>query len=994
VSRLQVRFLGDFEVCRNGKPQELPPSKKTRALLAFLSLQNRRFRREQLCELLWEIPDDPRGSLRWSLSKLRRLVDDKARPRIVADRSTVGADLGDASIDVLELRKLVSNGLSETPIESLEAAAAEFRGNFLEGLEFSNFHEFHSWCVAEREQALRDRAALLSELVRRLAEDAERALPHARALVVLFPYDEDYRASLIRLLNAAHQPAQAEEQYKLGLRMLKEAGIESSGALLAARRVPRIDRPPARPAPAAPEPVPQRIAPTALIGREAEIDLVTRTFENGVVRSRAGLMLLRGAPGIGKSRIVEHLRELSRHRDAFVLQARAFESDAIRPFALWIDALRALGGDHVDEVFGSGDESNRDRLFAALNELAVRESAERPVVLLFDDVHWCDESSAAALRYILHMNRDRPVLGVVAARDGELRDNAHMQLMIRDLRSDRMLTEVDLEPLPVEATATLIRTLVPGADADRLAPECGGNPLLAIELARAEKRGGSGGSLGDLIEDWLSRFGMDAAEILRWASVLGARIDVQTLGQVAGIDEDRVGAVLDEAERHGMLAASGQGLRFAHDLIAKAVYNEISPLRREIMHRRIAELLEEKATPDLAQAAELAHHAAQSGDSALAARAMVSAGRLCLRFFANEDAQSLARKGLQLAESMPDVERVCLQIDLHDILMAAGPLEDWEAAAETYAELAEKALDHGAQAHARRGYHMASWVRWAHGHWTAARQQTMQAFRAVRGSNDEAQIVGMAETAGCLVLIERDLSQADALLMEASALAARRQFTHHSIAAGLGMLRFYENRMDDAEGLLQEARMLCKASGDRVNEFQANEYLAMLCFQQGRLEEARKHAVELERLGAKLREGSEEPFARAMSALCTYAIDGDPESLDAPVDDLRVADAKHRLAYVLLRAAIIDCERGDTATAIERATEALGYADLLERATEMLIGNAVLARAFADTGEGKRASQHRKAVARLLAGGTAGWAGELVARLLDTAEEPRKRTSR
>ena len=81
---LELRFLGDFEVRRDGQALPLPPSKKTRALLAYLALQPRRFRREQLCGLLWELPDDPRGSLRWSLSKLRQLVDDGEHPRIVA----------------------------------------------------------------------------------------------------------------------------------------------------------------------------------------------------------------------------------------------------------------------------------------------------------------------------------------------------------------------------------------------------------------------------------------------------------------------------------------------------------------------------------------------------------------------------------------------------------------------------------------------------------------------------------------------------------------------------------------------------------------------------------------------------------------------------------------------------------------------------------------------------------------------------------------------
>src|SRR3954466_12550319 len=112
MTGLEFRFLGDFEVRKDGMPLPLPPSKKTRALLAYLSLQPRQFRREQLCQLLWEIPDDPRGSLRWSLSKLRRLVDDDGHARVLADRDRVGFDAAGISIDTLELRQLVAGGLS------------------------------------------------------------------------------------------------------------------------------------------------------------------------------------------------------------------------------------------------------------------------------------------------------------------------------------------------------------------------------------------------------------------------------------------------------------------------------------------------------------------------------------------------------------------------------------------------------------------------------------------------------------------------------------------------------------------------------------------------------------------------------------------------------------------------------------------------------------------------------------------------------------------
>src|SRR6185312_4073591 len=139
MAALELKFLGSVEVVREGDRVALPPSKKTRALLAYLALNRRTFRREHLCELLWEIPDDPRGSLRWSLSKLRQLVDDDSHQRIVADRVGVRFDATNVVIDITELKDLVELELDHCPLERLEQAAARFCGTPLEGLELPDF---------------------------------------------------------------------------------------------------------------------------------------------------------------------------------------------------------------------------------------------------------------------------------------------------------------------------------------------------------------------------------------------------------------------------------------------------------------------------------------------------------------------------------------------------------------------------------------------------------------------------------------------------------------------------------------------------------------------------------------------------------------------------------------------------------------------------------------------------------------------------------------
>jgi len=395
------------------------------------------------------------------------------------------------------------------------------------------------------------------------------------------------------------------------------------------------------------------------------------------------------------------------------------------------------------------------------------------------------------------------------------------------------------------------------------------------------------------------------------------------------------------------------------------------------MHRRVAELLEQDSVLEPERAADLAHHAAQSGDPALAARAMVSAGRLCLRFFANSEALALAGKGLQWVEQLTGAaERVCLTLELREIMHKAAPVADWETAAREYAALAEAALDHGALSHARRGYYMASYVHWMHGQFAGAHEEILQAERIARGGNDEEHVAGMAEAARCLAMLERDLTHADAMLMEAQALAARKGMTHNAIPAALGMLRFHENKLDEAVELFKEARTLARARGDRLDEFQANEYLAMIDFERGRPDEARSHCKALIELGDKLRDGSERPFAYALDALCHYALADDAAPLESALTDLRAADAKQRLAYTLTRAALLDAERNRPRDAIARATEALGYAEALDRATEMVLAHAALARAHQAVADTAGHAKHTAALESFEQAPVALWARE------------------
>jgi tetratricopeptide (TPR) repeat protein len=542
---------------------------------------------------------------------------------------------------------------------------------------------------------------------------------------------------------------------------------------------------------------------------------------------------------------------------------------------------------------------------------------------------------------------------------------------LRQLRQDRLLEEVAIDPLSEADIQRLIAERAPAADTARLSRECGGNPLFAIELARA---GREGGSLDELVRERLAGFDEEEAEVLRWAAVLSPHIQFESLVRLSGLNTEAVGSSLEKAEQQGILTATSEGLRFAHELVVHAVYKDISPVRRQVMHHRVAEMMEANSKVDIDHAAQLAHHASRSGDAGQAARALVLAGRLCLRFFANEKALQHARRGLQLATQLTGAERVKVSIELNDVMMASSPIEDWETAVAEYLALAEQALDLGDLEHARLGYHMASTLRWEHGQWSGAQEMSLQAARIARGGDEEHNIIGLAETAKCLVMLERDLPQADAMLMEAQALAERRLLQHHSILIGRGLLRLHEDRLIEATELFLEARTLSKAAGDHISEFQANENLVLIAWYQGNCDKALKLCAPLLELAGKLREGSEEPLARAVYGLCLYHDRDDPETLNQAIEDLRIVDAKHRLAYCQSRAAMIDLQRGRFESARTRALEALSCAELLQRPTEMLIAHLVLYRAGEAMGDSSAMTKGRTSMLSLCEQGVAVWA--------------------
>ncbi|HSD28151.1 MAG TPA: AAA family ATPase, partial [Vicinamibacteria bacterium] len=948
---------------RDGERVELPPSKKTRGLLAYLALSGRPHRRERLCDLLWDVADDPRGALRWSLSRLRAVVDEPARPRIRATRDSVAFDAQSAWIDVLALKERSAAGLDEAPVEELRSLAADFRGELLEGLDLADFLDFQAWCVAEREEARKLHARLLRALVKRLHGDPEQALPPARELATIDPLDEAARADLVRLLAGTGRRQEAEQQYEAATRLRRELGGEGSGELEAARRAIREGVATTAPGagasmPAAP---PSSRGDLGLVGRRVERDHLEAALKETIARGRERVLLVTGEPGLGKSRLLHALRDRASARGATVLEGRAYEAESGRPFGPWIDALRQLPPGTMEGALGAdlgtllpelaredGIPQTRDRLFGAVLELlGVGASRTPAVVLALDDVQWLDAASAELLHYVARMSRERPLLVALSARAGELPDNETVQRTLRGLREMGLVDEMTLGPLGPDETRLLVEAAAPGVDTRRVFEESAGNPLLALEVARSlpDREGPLPGSLARLVRQRVERLPSEAGDVLRWAAVLGYSFGADRLAGLVALDLDRLFAALELLDRHALLRATGAAgspgataYEFAHEVVRRAVYSDLSQPRRQLMHRRVAERLA-KVEAGETVAAELAHHAGLAGESATAARACAAAGRLFLRQFANEEARAIARRGRRHAAEMPEPDRTCLLLELLHVELQARRPVDVKGAATELESLAERALAEGKAEHARLGFHLLAYLHWEEGDFADAQRHMMRAEAASRGGDEKAQVVAMAEAARCLVLLERELPRAEALALEAKARSSRAGVRPSAIADAQGMLRQHQGRLEEAAELFEEARLVARQASDRMGEFLALEHLVVLRQQQQAWAEARRLSVELVDLGGKLREGSEAPFARALLVLCRLALgEGEAEAaLDPALDELRVADAKLRLAYTLTRAAQIDLDRGDTAQARARALEARSMAVAVGRPTEIVL---------------------------------------------------------
>jgi len=203
---IAITVLGDFSVYRDKAAISLPQSRKTRALLAYLAVLGKPQRRERLCELFWDVPDDPRGALRWSLSKLRQILNADGEERLQADRNFAHLKPGTFVLDYELIRGLSSESIGGLTTERLGEIAAAFTGPFLVDLYLPHCSAFEAWRVYCSNEIEILHLKTLRTLIDRLGDEPERALAYVHTLQTLLP-DEDFAKEITGINDRARQTA-------------------------------------------------------------------------------------------------------------------------------------------------------------------------------------------------------------------------------------------------------------------------------------------------------------------------------------------------------------------------------------------------------------------------------------------------------------------------------------------------------------------------------------------------------------------------------------------------------------------------------------------------------------------------------------------------------------------------------------------------------------------------------------------------------------------
>ncbi len=638
---LTIQLLGGFQITQEGKP--LPGFTNTRlqAVLAYLVLSRATPQaRQQLAYLFW--PDSTDGQARTNLRNILHLLRNhlpNAEACLRIDSLTVQWQSdAPATIDVVDFDSAmaIAQGAHDDTARgsALERAVALYSGDLLPNC-------YDEWITPAREEWQRRYLSAGEQLIDLLERrrDYRQALDHAQRLLQYDPLLETTYGRLMQLHAALGDRAAALRVYHLCRSTLDhELGVEPSPTTQAIyERLLNLETP-------TPVAEPTRMA-APLVGRDQVWSELLRVWQRNHTDLQMHFVV--GEAGIGKTRLVEELIAAVSRQGGATATAYCYPAGgrlAFAPIQNWLrspDLLRHLGKlsapsrlelvrllpelstpeDPLYQPSPMTETAQRRRLFEAMHHALI--AGDAPLLLLLDDIQWCDGDTLDWLAYLIRNKPPMRMLIVATLRSGEMIADDPLYTFRLQLERIGALHEIPLTRLNFIETRELIASLIGRRptehEAETIFMETEGNPLFIVETVRAEVdrqavassaptdtpepgfRGGGGRPLPpkiqSVIEARLVRLSPEARNLVDVAAVVGSAFTTDLLTSITGADEDALVQGLDELWQQQLIREHGgrvfDAYDFVHDKLREVAYNTLSPMRRRLMHRRVAVALED-----------------------------------------------------------------------------------------------------------------------------------------------------------------------------------------------------------------------------------------------------------------------------------------------------------------------------------------------------------------------------------------------------------------
>jgi DNA-binding SARP family transcriptional activator len=689
---LKIRLLGSFQISYDEKPLPGFHQLRLQALLAYLLLHTHTPQsRQQLAFQFWPDSSEKQAhaNLRKLLYKLRNALPNPDH-FLRQDHLTVQwRPDATVMVDVAELQKLLLQAGQENKAEALATIAALYQGELLPDC-------LDEWLLPLRQKFHGAVMRVLEQLVT-LAEqqrDYPAGIRYAQQLIGLDPLHEAGYRRLMQLHILLGDRAAALQQYQSCAAILqRELGVDPDEETQAIYdqllRQARLER----------RHVTTMHFDTPLVGRTAEWRTLLTAWRQAQ-RGEAHVVAIAGEAGIGKTRLAEELLAWASAQGIRTARTRLYEADGTLAYApvtewlrsvalkpglpklskVWLSEVAHLLPELLTEVPQLSPPSplseawQRQRFFEALaRAILIDKSA---LLLLIDDLQWCDHETLLWLRYLLRFDPQAKLLVIGTWRNDAV-DPAHpLQTLLRDLANANQLTPIEVTTLSAEETAALARQLtarqIVNSELQQLYAVTEGHPLFVIETVRSV--GEWGLDMGrtqphaatsnaprlppkveHIIQARLSQLSTAARELVSLAATIGRQFTLAVIAHASQMPTETLLRLLDELwQRRIIRERSANEYDFSHDLLREVAYRTQSQTWRQYYHQRVAEALEALYANEREKVAgQLAGHFEAA---ALPARALTyygAAATAAFQLYALQEVYNFCQQGLRLLAEHP-----------------------------------------------------------------------------------------------------------------------------------------------------------------------------------------------------------------------------------------------------------------------------------------------------------------------------------------------------